>query len=131
MILLFFAVLTYDYGHPMFDSIKAQPTGLDEMELLVIESLVMQAVDEHNIKMKDKYKDDSVLTYRMIELQNYKRQYIPVKDEKGNKYIWVNCFCDDFGIDWRNEIVLVMDGGDCYFNFYINLSEKKILRFQG
>lgn len=58
----------------------------------------------------------------------YKRQYVPQINDKGEKEIWVNYFCDtpDY---WKTNIVLIMDGGNCYFQFIINLSTKKISNF--
>ena len=45
----------------------------------------------------------------------YKRQYLGVI-EGGERVIYANFFCRiDEGIEWAREFVLVMDGGDCYF----------------
>lgn len=31
------------------------------------------------------------------------------------RYIYGNYFCDAFGLDWRANFIIVMDGGNCYF----------------
>ena len=60
----------------------------------------------------------------IIDLTKYKRQIIAVTNDKGEKEVWVNCFCNDANY-WKKEIVQVMDGGKCFFNFKINLTTKK------
>lgn len=49
----------------------------------------------------------------------YRRQYVGIVDASGTRRIWGNFFCGDFGDNkgaWRMSVVLVKDGGDCYFN---------------
>jgi hypothetical protein len=49
-----------------------------------------------------------------------------VTNKKGEKEVWVNCFCDTWNSNrWKTEILFVEDGGNCYFNFRINLATKK------
>ena len=48
-------------------------------------------------------------------LNEYKRQYIGVILD-GKKIIYANFFCSDQP-DWKENFVLVMDGGACYFQF--------------
>jgi hypothetical protein len=60
---------------------------------------------------------------------NYRRQYICVINEKGQKEVFVNCFCDSFDHDWKNEVIEVADGGNCYFNFKINLATRNQYEF--
>lgn len=59
-------------------------------------------------------------------LKFYKRQLLFYTDEKGDKIVWVNCFCNCFDESWKKDILLVKDGGDCYFNFKINLTKRKV-----
>ena len=66
-------------------------------------------------------------------LSRYKRQYIPFINEKGEKLVWVNCFCDGFGEfkDWKIEIAetdQVRDGGDCFIKVTINLTENSFFK---
>jgi hypothetical protein len=44
---------------------------------------------------------------------DYTRQYIGIVDGK-QRWIWVNFFCRDEGVNWTREPVLVKDGGDCF-----------------
>jgi hypothetical protein len=62
-----------------------------------------------------------------IDLKKYKRQYIPCYNKKGEKTVWVNCFIDGDGVDWKKEIVglLGVDGGTSYIDFTLNLTTGK------
>lgn len=61
-------------------------------------------------------------------LLDHTRQYVGYI-EGGERKIFVNGFCDDFGIDWQTEPVLVDDGGECYFTAVYNLDAGELERF--
>jgi hypothetical protein len=65
----------------------------------------------------------------VIDLKSYKRQYIAVTKSNGEKEVWINCFCKDWGVDWKYEIVTVDDDGNCFFNVKINLTTLKFYDF--
>ena len=62
-------------------------------------------------------------------LSQYKRQYIGFW-RQGKPYVLINAFCDDLGMDWQNEIVDVLDGGDCFFNVEYNMAEASFARLR-
>ncbi|NLR95065.1 hypothetical protein HGP29_27950 [Flammeovirga sp. SR4] len=76
-------------------------------------------------------------------LDKYYRQYIPYFNEKGERFIEINAFCEisefphetENGItewikmDWKNEYVQVDDGGNCYWQIIINVDKKEIKDF--
>lgn len=80
-------------------------------EIKQIESLTNKAIREYNKQTK----------WGKID-KNYKVQLVPVINEKGEKEVWINCFCSSHG-DWRKGIIMVDDGGSCFFNLKINLSK--------
>ena len=47
-------------------------------------------------------------------LGEYQRQYIGFERD-GKQMIYANYFCDNMGKNWREDLVIVEDGGDCYF----------------
>jgi hypothetical protein len=47
-------------------------------------------------------------------LDEYQRQYIGL-ERGGRQIIYGNYFCNSEGINWRQELVIVEDGGECYF----------------
>ena len=72
---------------------------------------------------------DRVL-YRKPE--EYYRQYVGVTDSTGDKIIWINCFCDkeaDTFKDWKERIIRVSDGGNCFINVKTNISKNKYTEF--
>ena len=55
------------------------------------------------------------------ELNIYKRQYVGLI-VSGKQVIYGNFFCTETGVDWREEWVLVMDGGDCFFQIQFDVA---------
>lgn len=112
-----FVILPFDSSY--YNLSGKSPATLSIAELKTLDSLFIPFVaDDEGHFAKDS------IGHPKIDLSknHYKKQYIAFLDEKGEKKVWVNCFCSA-GSDWRNEIVEVEDGGDCYFNLVINLSD--------
>jgi len=65
---------------------------------------------------------------RDLDLEKYKRQYVVYINLKGEKEVYVNCFCsrndDEFNY-WEKNLVQVADGGECFFHVMINLTTHK------
>jgi hypothetical protein len=113
-------------------------SDLNDLEIIKCEKLLSQFIDEYNKDAKLNYKgimkqypetslSEDDLT---IKLNEYSRQFIPVANERGQKIIYVNCFCHPEEYEYRDKyLVEVMDGGICYFNFKIDLDEMEILDF--
>ena len=107
---------------------------LTHSELIEIEEILKTAIIENNKEQKigliehnKKYPEyQQSETGFELKLDGYKRQYLPMINEKGQKEVWINFFCGNFGADnWETEIVQVEDGGNCYFNIKINLETKE------
>jgi hypothetical protein len=67
----------------------------------------------------------------LANLNNYKRQYMGFI-KNGNKYIYVNAFCDVFAKEnknWQTEYVLVWDGGSCFFQIVYDLINRVFIEF--
>jgi hypothetical protein len=47
-------------------------------------------------------------------LSEYHRQYLGIIED-GKQVIYANFFCEDANQDWKNQYVIVQDGGSCYF----------------
>lgn len=68
-------------------------------------------------------------------LDRYRRQYVGYSNDRG-KSILVNAFCDEYvktdlkGDDrlWREQVVLVFDGGSCFFRVHYGLSPARFER---
>ncbi|MBS1792484.1 MAG: hypothetical protein JSS81_01450 [Acidobacteria bacterium] len=117
-----YAVLDYDPRSEDRIFKNARPATLSEPEITRVRDFVERAVSDHNSRSVNEFK-------RIGDLENYKFQLIPATDENGEKWVWVNAFCDDFKKDWKKQLVLVDDGGNCFFQFYINLKRNSFERF--
>lgn len=58
----------------------------------------------------------------------YARQYFGVS-KNGRKLIYLNAFCNPSRFDpqWKKEIILVKDGGSCYFQVYFDPAKKEFI----
>lgn len=110
---------------------NAKPAELSQAELIRIDLLLTHCVAEANVKQEQEYQKAVKAFPKLginrknyfINLPEYKRQLVAVITEKGEKEVWVNCFCGDIKADyWRKQEVVVDDGGNCFFNLRINLS---------
>jgi len=116
---------------------KGKPTNLTDSELVDIERLIRKCINEYNPEQEIQYQEfksnfpDSEIEKSnfVIELSKYKRQYIAVTNIKGEKEVWVNCFCGTWDRDWKKNLIFVLDGGNCYFNLKINLTTGKYYEF--
>ena len=59
----------------------------------------------------------------------YYRQYMGIQQVQGVKKIRGNFLCEVDGNRWKEQWIMVKDGGDCYFNFSYEVEEKKIIEF--
>jgi len=105
-----------------FKNLEYKSATLTQEDIEQIERSVLESVTEYNNSLTDGHDDFKIdLTGR-----DYKKQLVAVTNLKGEKEVWVNCFCDDWDKAWRTQVVSVEDGGTCYFNFKLNLTTKKI-----
>lgn len=116
-------------------------TSLTSIEIEQIEKLLTLCIFKYNFKKQKIYnqiernnvENEEYFERNCIDLSMYKRQYVATINSKGEKEIWVNLFCDTFNSNWKNEILVVFDGGNCFFNVKLNLKKKKYfeLRING
>ena len=60
-------------------------------------------------------------------LDEYQRQYIGL--ERGGRHmIYGNYFCDNLGLDWQHKIVIVEDGGECFFQFEYEVESELFIK---
>jgi hypothetical protein len=116
---------TLDCG---FNSGKS--VDLTTEDLLEIETILKRSIEEYNPEQERQFKEinDKHPEYKLdkknfiIDLPRYKRQYIAIINSKGEKEVWINCFCGKLDKFSRTNPVIIMDGGNCFFNLKINLT---------
>jgi hypothetical protein len=116
------AIIPFENSREWLFDKSYSPTTLTQKDVEKIEMLLTSCVNDYNKKLSADYKQ-----YFSIDLikGKYKRQYVAVINKKGDKEVWVNCFCQTHNDNWRTSIIIVDDGGNCYFNLKINLTKEK------
>lgn len=93
---------------------------LNNQEILLAEKLLLKRITEYN---KQEKINPSVHTgYRYIKLKKYHRQYVAAINSKGEKEVFINCFCESAANEWKEVLNEVDDGGNCFFSLKINLT---------
>lgn len=119
----FIAILPFDTAqYWVFKGCR--PLVSTKADLAQIERLLRECIDNYNIEQARQNNDIKTKNPNLaidkkdfvIDLAEYKRQYIAVTNDKGEKEVWINCFCDTWGKNWRKELIFVKDGGNYYFN---------------
>lgn len=116
------AIIPFDNSRDWLFDKTYLPTNLTQNDIEKVELLLTNCVDDYNNKLNDNHKQ-----YFSIDLikKRYKRQYVAVVNKKGDKIVWVNCLCQTHNDNWKTSVILVDDGGNCYFNLKINLTKEK------
>ncbi|SRR5260221_7079052 len=112
------AVIPFDTAMRSVFDYSYKKTSLTHQDFVEIDSLLNVCVIDYNNSLPEEGKID--LTKR-----SYKKQLIAVKNANGEKEVWINCFCYSRDNRWKTLIKGVKDGGNCYFNFKVNLTLKK------
>ena len=129
------AVLPYDATayEWIFKNCTQAELSNDDFELS--DSILNICINEYNIEQEKRYKeicnkypDTKFDKYRfLIDIKKYRRQYICVTNKRGEKEIWINFLCDidrEYYKGWETDIIVVKDGGNCFFEIKINLTTK-------
>jgi hypothetical protein len=98
---------------------EGMPTELTTNDLEIINKILQDAVNKYNNGKKFSWENN-------IKLEEYKRQYIAIINNNGEKEVYVNCFRSksiENGDYWKNEFIFVLDGGNNFFNVIINLTK--------
>lgn len=63
--------------------------------------------------------------------EKYTKQYVGFTDENGNEFIYINGFCSEYSNidDLRENLLIVFDGGNCFFRIKIDLKTGKCVSF--
>ncbi len=107
-----------------------KPTNLSNDDQFKIENILTKCVNDYNPEQERQFNEinNKHPEYRLdkknftIDLTRYKRQYVATLNSKGEKEVWVNCFCNTHNKNWKTERIVVRDGGNCYFNLKINMT---------
>ena len=126
------AIIPFDKSKSWFFK-ENEPTSLASRDLDQIDKLLTLCIFKYNYKKQKIYnqiernnvENEEYFERNCIDLSKYKRQYVATVNSKGEKEIWVNLFCDTYNSNWKKEILVVFDGGNCFLNVKLNLKKKK------
>jgi len=115
-----------------------QSTELTNSDLMNIDTIINKCIIDYNIvqnvkfnEMNSKYPNYNLdLNDFIVDLTNYKRQYVASINSRGEKVVWVNFFCESWEIDWKKNLIIVDDGGNCFLNLKIKLTTGKYYEFR-
>jgi hypothetical protein len=136
------AIIPFDsllrFNQAIMNAGTVKSTKIEVEELILIEGVLRECIENYNMKKEKEFEeynrkypqDNRDKSDIIIELENYKRQYVAYINSKGEKEIWINCFCDTNIEYWRKEIVFVLDGGKCFFNLKIKIKKKEYYDFR-
>ena len=111
------------------------PITLTQGELNMVLDLYEKSIKEYNQKVFEHnrvYPGGRKMSTIDGKRNNY-LQIVPVTNKKGERMVWVNCLC---GLDpeddkiWRKRVIVVNDGGTCFFRFSINLKKGSYFDFE-
>lgn len=69
--------------------------------------------------------DSTAYLHDLLPLSIYRRQYVAVVTDKGEREVWVGFLCGNIK-GWRQRPIIVDDGGKCFVQLFINLRRKKV-----
>ena len=125
---------------------KIRPDGLNDKQTIIPASEKMEWAFGRNYKPFTPTMDDIQAAEDILQacynkevtgtvnpffgrkLEDYYRQFIGGEKENGEKIIYINCFCyaiDEYFKKWKTDLIVVDDGGNCFFNVKANLSKKE------
>jgi len=113
-----YAVLPFDQNRDSFLFDKDyKPATLSVKEVKMIEKIISVTVSAYNKGRRSIIKKPG----------KYYKQLIAVLNARGEKEVWVNCFCTPAEKKyWHKGVVMVLDGGPCFFNLKINLNTNTV-----
>jgi hypothetical protein len=125
----------------LFKSVD-KPGNLSASEIAKIETIISRKANEYNKREKafqdsinkKFYGKEPVNSVKFDNLihqpEKYYKQFLAIINSKGEKEVWVSCFCDkQDNAYWKTEWVGVKDGGSCYFKIKINLTNNTVSGF--
>ena len=119
------------------DSLEYVPWVVEDFRSVVLTSSEINLVDSlfQDFKTKSNNGDTTIQAMGEIGLMDYKRQYLPALNDNDEKIVWINCLCVNgsnlphFSSNnpdrWDEEVIIVKDGGNCYFSVFLNLTTQR------
>lgn len=127
-----YAILKFHKGRDsfLFDSTYTAAAITDD-DIKKMEKIIKVTVAEYNERLLKNTGSKATKAGLIYKPDKYYKQVICVVNAQGEKTVWVNCFCTPHEKRyWHKGIVMVLDGGPCFFNIKINLVTNTVMDLQ-
>ena len=125
-----------NYNESEFPFLKnCSQANLTNDEIVVADTLLQKFIGEYNKEQTRQYNSFTPEQQKghillLLDLNKFRRQYVPVINQSGDKEIWVNCFCNNMGKDWKREVIKSSGERMCNFKIMLNLTQSKSYNFR-
>ena len=103
---------------------KYKPNTLSKEQLRVAELIIKKVSDSLDFLLTSTNVNTGI-----VDTLKYVFQIVSARNNSGHLFLWVNAICGP-NKNWRKNIVIVEDGGSCYYRFKINLDTKQYFDIQ-
>ena len=113
---------------------EGKPTNLTNDNLHKIEIILNTCIKDYNTEKEGRLKEfleidpknKNDIKNLTIDLTRYKRQYVAILNSKGEKHVFVSCFCKTWDSNWKKDFLLFeKQEGNCVFSVKINLTTEQ------
>lgn len=108
-----------------------------ERDMPVTDAFVGERAESIALSSEEKREALDALTARLEkerpsildQSSNYRAQFMAARAGKDrHRFLWGNFFCGKARLDWEAELMLVKDGGECYFRFRYDFDLKQVVQ---
>lgn len=103
------------------------PTAAVDGKRVIPLTPTMEQVLEIECKLSAHLRPNHPMLFR--KWTSYYRQYTGIQIVDGDKKIRGNFLCQVEGNRWKDEWIMVLNGGDCYFSFSYDPDKREIFEF--
>lgn len=125
-----------DYNESEFPFLKnCTQANVSGDEIFVAEILLQKFISEYNKEQTRQYnsftpEQQNGHILLLLDIKSFRRQYVPIINQSGEKEIWVNCFCNSLDKDWKKEVIKPSGERMCNFKIMLNLTLNKYYNFR-
>jgi hypothetical protein len=119
----------------IFDS-SYKKCSLSSVEIDTLNFLLSEIVANYNYMLRTRTNKKLTTKIEQINLNNYKKQFFPAINNKGEKIVFIYCisqndiaYIENLKLDWRNDILLSR-GITCFLSTYVILGTNKYFKFR-
>lgn len=118
----------FPYTKEKLDTHATEPGEVERAECML--RSFHRRCEHEDLALRDSLRRTSkwsvTCNFVMVNLDNAYRQYQAGRNGKGDRLLFVNGLCRSNGEQWKQGWWLVEDGGPCYWQAVVNLTQGRI-----